>query len=174
MNEKDRKEMLSLLARTRDEFLASVEGVSEEQARLKPSPERWSIVACVEHVVVAEHAMYVGITTRRTPCIPAEKGREQIFLANVADRNRKINAPESARPTGRFGMLAQNVEKFRENRARTIEFVESCSEDLRAFELQHPMAGLISAHECLAILSMHPSRHAKQVHEIRKSFARGT
>jgi hypothetical protein len=173
MNEKEREDFLALLAQTRDEFLASLDGVSEEQAQLKPAPDRWSIVECVEHVVVAEHAMYIGITTRRTPRTSTGEGRERAIMAMASDRSRKFEAPETARPKGRFGTLAQNVEKFRENRARTMEYVASCGEDLRAFELQHPMAGLVTAQECLAIIVAHPSRHAKQIHEARKSFARG-
>src|ERR1700722_13384175 len=113
MDEKDRAEMLATLAQTRDELLASVEGVSEEEAQRKPGPDRWSIVECVEHVVVAEHRMYAGITTRSTPCTPKE-GRERMFLEFAADRSRKLEAPEPARPKGRFGTLAQTLEKFRE------------------------------------------------------------
>jgi hypothetical protein len=36
--------------------------------------------------------------------------------------------------------------------------------------MQHPIGGMVTAQECLAILAMHPARHAAQVREIRQSL----
>jgi uncharacterized damage-inducible protein DinB len=171
MNDQDRAEYLSILARTRDDFLSSLSGITEEESRQKPAPDSWSILECTEHVVAAERGMFIGITQRCTPrTSPGAMNREQEFLRSVADRARKLVAPEFVRPTGRYATLAEAVEKFREHRRRTIEFVSTCRDDLHAVELQHPVAGMVTAQECLAILAMHPSRHAAQIREIRQSL----
>ena len=171
MNDQTRAEYLSILARTRDDFLLSLAGITEEQSRQKPAPDSWSILECTEHVVAAERGMFIGITQRCTPrTSPGAMNREQEFLRSVADRARKLVAPEFVRPTGRYATLAEAVEKFREHRHRTIEFVSTCRDDLHAVELQHPVAGMVTAQECLAILAMHPSRHAAQIREIRQSL----
>lgn len=171
MNEHDRTEYLSLLARTRDEFLSSLAGVSEEQSRQKPDPERWSILECTEHVVAAERGMLIMISERCTPRASMEvTSREQDILRNATDRSRKHVAPERVRPTGRIATLAEGIEKFREHRARSIEYVSNCHADLKAVEIQHPIGGLVNAQECLAILAMHPARHAAQIREIRHSL----
>ena len=170
MDDRSRGEYLLLLARTRDEFLSSLIGVTEEQSRQKPAADRWSILECTEHVVNAERGMLIMITQRCTPRTAPAPDREQELLRHAADRTRKHNAPEQVRPTGRYATLAEAVEKFAEHRARSIDYVSNCRDDLRAIEMQHPMGGKINAQECLAILAMHPSRHAAQIREIRESL----
>jgi DinB superfamily len=171
MNDQDRAEYLAVLARTRDEFLSSLSGITEEQSRQQPSAESWCILECTEHVVTAERGMYIGITQRCTPRTSSgAANREQEFLRLGADRSRKRAAPEFVRPTGRYASLAEAVEKFREQRGQVIEFVSNCCNDLHAVEMTHPIAGVITAQECLAILAMHPARHAAQIREIRQSL----
>ena len=171
MDDQARAEYLAILARTRDEFLSSLSGVTEEQSRRKPAADSWCILECTEHVVTAEQGMYIAITKRCTPrTSPGAANREQEFLRLGADRTRKRAAPEFVRPTGRYASLAQAVEKFREQRGQVIEFVSKCCDDLHAVEMPHPIAGVITAQECLAILAMHPARHAAQIREIRQSL----
>jgi hypothetical protein len=171
MNEQERSNYLDILTRTRDEFLSSLAGVSEEQARLKAAADRWSILECVEHVATAERGMFIGITQRCTPRVAAAaESREKDFLRLGPDRSRKIAAPEFVRPTGRYATLGEAIEKFREQRGRVMEYVSTCHDDLHAVEMPHPVAGIITAQECLAILAMHPSRHAAQIREIRQSL----
>lgn len=172
MDERSRAEYLALLARTRDEFLGTLTGVTEEQARQKPGSDRWSILECTEHVVAAERAMLIMITERCTPRASMEvPDREQKILRSAADRTHKHVAPERVRPTGRYATLSEAIEKFREHRAHSMEFVSNCQSDLKAVEIQHPIGGLVNAQECLAILAMHPARHAAQIREIREVLA---
>jgi hypothetical protein len=77
-------------------------------------------------------------------------------------------APELVRPSGRFASLAEAVEQFVSRRERTIQWVESCSEDLRGLSTLHPAAGQINCYECLWLLIGHPARHAEQIREIRE------
>jgi DinB superfamily len=171
MNDQDRAEYLALLARTRDDFLASLSGITEEQSHRKPAPDRWSVLECTEHVVAAERGMLIMITQRCTPRTnTGVKNREQEFIRYGADRSRKHTAPEQVRPVGRYATLVEAAEKFREHRARTIEFVSRCQDDLRAVEMYHPIGSQITAMECLAILALHPARHAAQIREIRESI----
>jgi DinB superfamily len=170
MNDQERAAYVLLLSRTRDEFLASVSGITEEQSRQKPAPDRWSIIECTEHVISAERGMLIMISQRCTPRTTPAPDREQDFLRHGADRTRKHVAPEQVRPTGRYATFAEAVEKFREHRANSIAFVSNCRNDLRAVEMEHPIGGKINAQECLAILAMHPARHAAQILEIRESL----
>ena len=165
--------MLSVLERTRDEFLGAVAGVSEEQARLKPSSDRWSILECAEHVVSAERGMFTAITQRSAPLSfrrRMARPREEGFLRNGTDRSRKFTTSASLAPTGRLATLADAVKKFREVRAHTIEFVASCRADLRDIEVPHPIGGLVTGQECLALLAVHPARHAAQIREVREAL----
>ncbi len=165
--------MLSVLERTRDDFLNAVAGVTEDQARLKPSSDRWSILECAEHVVSAERGMFTAITQRSAPLSSPNghgHGREEGFLRNGTDRSRKYTTSASLVPAGRYATLAEAVARFRELRAHTIEFVASCRADLRDIEVPHPIGGLVTGQECLALLAVHPARHAAQIREVRQSL----
>jgi uncharacterized damage-inducible protein DinB len=171
MEAHDRQIMLSVLERTRDDFLNAVAGVTEDQAQLKPSSDRWSILECAEHVVSAERGMFTAITQRSAPLSsPNGHGREEGFLRNGTDRSRKYTTSASLAPAGRFATLAEAVARFRELRAHTIEFVAACRADLRDIEVPHPIGGLVTGQECLALLAVHPARHAAQIREVRQSL----
>ena len=168
MDEKERADTMALLARTRDEFLAAVTGVSDAQSVWKPAPDRWSILECAEHVAVAENGMQKLIAERAVAHSRSiTPGRESTILATGADRSQKRVAPERSRPAGRFASLGEAVGAFAKGRGQTIEFIAATPQDLRAMDVQHASHGLITAQECLALLTMHPARHAAQIRELR-------
>ena len=47
-------ELVRRLEKGRDNFLGTLQGISEEQAQAKPPGGGWSILECVEHVTLAE------------------------------------------------------------------------------------------------------------------------
>lgn len=168
MDESERREVLAVLARTRDEYLASLGGVSDAQARWHPAPDQWSVLDCTEHVAVSERGMLQLITVLATPRgEPDRPGREAAIGAMTVDRSRRLDAPTGTRPRGRYATLDEAAAKFRSNRDATLAFVTTCAVDLRTLETTHPLAGLMTASECLSVLAAHPLRHAAQVRELR-------
>jgi uncharacterized damage-inducible protein DinB len=169
----DREFLVALLRESREKFLGSFAGVSEEQSRVHPSPDSWSVLNTVEHLTSAETLMLNLITTQRRPRSGDAANREQVFLQVVADRSRKMQSPESGRPRGRFTTLAEAAAQFKSTRNGVIQFVERHPENLRASEVTHPhpAAGNVSTHEMLIIIAKHAERHAKQIEEIRNASA---
>ena len=171
MDATDRQQILKLLAESREALLSAAANVSEEKARVRPAPDQWSVLDCVEHVAITEHFMLTIIATKLTPAPPSgDRGREELFLREVASRSRKISAPDRAHPTGRFPTLAAALEQFNQSRARSIDFVEHCDKDLRAHTAPHPLFGPITGQEYLIILALHPARHAAQIREVRSTL----
>jgi len=168
----DRQFLVSLLRESRERFLGSFAGVSDEQSRLHPSPECWSVLDTVEHLASAEGIMLGLITAGRAPRSADAPNREQAFLTMVADRSRKMQSPEAGRPRGRFANLAAAAAQFKTTRDGVIQFVEQHPEDLRASEVNHPhpAAGRVSTHEMIIIIAKHAERHAKQIDEIRNTL----
>lgn len=169
----DKEMLLSLLRESREKFLGSFAGVSEEQSRVHPAENCWSVLDTVEHLTSAESLMLKLITTQRKPRSVDAVNREQVFLQVVADRSRKMQSPESGRPRGRFASLAEAAAQFKTTRDGVIQFVEQHPEDLRASEVTHPhpAAGNVSTHEMVIIIAKHAERHAKQIEEIRNIVA---
>jgi uncharacterized damage-inducible protein DinB len=168
----DTEFLVALLRESREKFLGSFAGVSEEQSRLQPAENCWSVLNTVEHLTSAETLMLKLVTTQRRPRSADAANREQVFLQVVADRSRKMQSPESGRPRGRFATLAEAAAQFKDTRDGVIQFVEQHPEDLRASEVTHPHpgAGHVSTHEMVIIIAKHAERHAKQIQEIRETL----
>ncbi|HKV91607.1 MAG TPA: DinB family protein [Candidatus Angelobacter sp.] len=165
----DKQFLLAALQETREIFLNSFAGVTEEQCRLKPAPDQWSVLDTVEHLTTAETIQLKLISTQRAPRPADAPNREHAFLQMIPNRTRKMEAPESAKPMGRFATLAEAAEQFKTTRAGVIRFLEEYNEDLRASEVKHPhpAAGMVSICEMLVAMAMHAKRHAAQIEEIR-------
>ena len=54
MAPKERTEIVDNLERSRQEFMAALAGLTELQAKVRPDPDRWSVLDCVEHVTTVE------------------------------------------------------------------------------------------------------------------------
>jgi uncharacterized damage-inducible protein DinB len=163
----DRDELLEKLNSGRTELLASLDGVSEEQAVVKPATG-WSILECVEHVAIVEENLGRRLMEQSSKAddeLPRQ--REALIVARAADRSRKVPAPEPAHPRGRFTTLSEAVESFCRSREQTITYVSSCQEDLRRLTMEHPLIGAVSGQEMLLMMIGHPFRHAVQIRELR-------
>jgi uncharacterized damage-inducible protein DinB len=171
----DKPFLLAQLQETREIFLNSFAGVTEEQSRLKPAPDQWSVLDTVEHLTTAETIQLKLISTQRTPRPADAPNREHAFLQMIPARTHRMEAPESAKPIGRFATLAEAAEQFKTTRAGVIQFLEQYTEDLRASEVKHPhpAAGMVSICEMLVAMAMHAKRHAAQIEEIRKTLKLG-
>lgn len=165
----DKQFLLAQLQETRGIFLNSFAGVTEEQSRLKPAADQWSVLDTVEHLTTAETIQLRLISTQRTPRPADAPNREHAFLQMIPSRTHKMEAPESAKPIGRFATLAEAAEQFKTTRAGVIQFLEQHTEDLRASEVKHPhpAAGMVSVCEMLVAMAMHAKRHAAQIEEIK-------
>src|SRR5262249_56733010 len=125
--------MLASLRSGRETILDALRGVSEMQCAKRPAAGKWSILECVEHLVLVEDYLFGRIIAsvevegstlnRRREAAIAERGR---------DRTKPIEAPAVARPTGRFLTLNEATNAFVASRDKTVEFVEACTDDLRA------------------------------------------
>ena len=171
----DKPFLLTQLQETREIFLNSFAGVTEEQCRLKAAPNSWSVLDTVEHLTTAETVQLKLISTQRTPRAANAQNREQGFLQMIPNRTYKMESPESARPIGRFATLADAAEQFKTTRAGVIRFLEQYTEDLRTSEVKHPhpAAGMVSICEMLVAMAMHAKRHAKQIDEIKATLKFG-
>jgi uncharacterized damage-inducible protein DinB len=168
----DKNFLVSLLRESRENFLGSFAGVSEEQSRLHPAENCWCVLDTVEHLTSAEGIMLRLITTQRRPRSADAANREQVFLQVVGDRSRKMQSPEGGQPRGRFADLAEAALQFKTTRDSVIQFVEQHPDDLRASEVTHPhpAAGNVSTYEMVIIIAKHAERHAKQIEEIRNTL----
>jgi DinB superfamily len=154
------------LRRSCDRFLAVVADVPEALRDIREDDDRWSIMDCAEHVCRAEELMSVSLQQRRQIDAAPDPGKDAVIRKIALDRSRKIPAPTQARPTGRHRSLKEAAHAFRTVRERNIAFIESLDEDLRRSTCLHPL-GIFDSYQFIAIMALHPERHASQIEEIK-------
>src|SRR4051794_12687442 len=103
----DKAFLAALLRESREKFLGSFAGVSDEDSRLRPMPDCWCVLETVEHLTLSEVFMLKLVTSQRVPRSADAPDREQLFLHGAADRSRKMRSPEGGRPCGRFASLTE-------------------------------------------------------------------
>lgn len=169
----ERTRLVKHLRETRKAFVDATTGLTDAQWTFKPSAERWSIAECAEHIALSEDGLYDLVTkkTLKGPVSPVNlaeaRERDEVILKRVVDRSQTAQAPEFLRPSGRFPTRAALLEHFNQSRDRTIAFVESTQEDLRAHSTPHPIFKAMDAYHWLLLISAHSSRHTAQINEVK-------
>ena len=167
-----KSEIIEILEKSRSEFSDALQGVSEEQASRRPEADRWSVLECVEHVVFVERRFLGRLES--APLQPAsmpDKQKEAQLAVRVADRTVRAQAPEPARPTGKFSTLAEAVADFQEARSQTIHFANNRHADLYSLSLEHPRFGVLNGYEFLILMANHARRHTAQIRETRAAIS---
>ncbi|MGA3187228.1 MAG: DinB family protein [Bryobacteraceae bacterium] len=179
ITDQERETALALLARSRTAVLNAVDGVTEEQARWKHAPERWSILEYIEHLAVSDDAL-VGMVKRSLQS-PAKietgeerRAREQKIRETPIPRGAN-RAPEILKPVARFDSLADAVSAFLAARERTIAYAQSTTDDLRSHYAPHSVLGSLDGYQWLCGNARHAESHAAHVMELRgmPDFPRG-
>lgn len=168
MDPNEKSEIINGLQSGLDTLLLSIKGLTEASAIRKPAEGKWSVLECMEHIALAEDHMFSQLASASLADSPQiNKGREALIRRRGADRTRKVEAPDVARPKGTFQSLEDASKHFLESRRRTMDFVRNGDADLRAMMASHPILGPVNCYEMLLIMSAHPFRHSQQIQEIR-------
>jgi hypothetical protein len=169
MEHAEKVEALRELQAGRDALGAALVGVDDAMAAHKPSRESWSILDCVEHLVITERYLLTRLQAAEHADRPFEKSRRERKIAMLAaDRSRRTKAPEEAHPHGDFATLGEAVATFDAIRAEVKSWVENCAGDPRCMMTDHPLiSGPVTCSETLIMIAAHPARHAQQIEEIR-------
>ncbi|HXV73661.1 MAG TPA: DinB family protein [Sphingomonadales bacterium] len=167
----DREAMLAHLQKTQKALDDATKGLSPAQWNFKPAPDRWSIAEAYEHITLGESMLFdmiqKGVSAPATPekKVAAAAEKDAQVQTMIADRSRKFQAPEPLQPTGRWS-LDEMKKEFTARRGKSIEFVKTAPQDLRAHVMAGP-AGELDAVQWIYCLSAHAERHTAQILEVK-------
>jgi hypothetical protein len=171
MSPERRAEIVRLLEESGKGFQAAVAEVPHEHVVMCPGPDRWSVFQIVEHVAIAENGMFRMLSTAGPVESSLEDAEKEAFIASRADnREARFQAPERAKPTGRFADLSEALNRFAEARQKTIQFARETELDLYRVSASHPAFGLVNGYELLMIMAGHARRHTHQIAETVRSL----
>jgi hypothetical protein len=173
MTMEERTNVMNWLEESRAEFLAAIDGVTEEQWKWKPAPERWSVGETAEHIVLAE-AMLFGTVQKAVAAPPnpeweeKTKGKTEFIERVMAPRLGKATAPEPIVPSGKLTQ-AQVRETFLKQRAEIVKFAAGTEVALKEHTVEHPFPvfGTLNAYQWLIYVPLHTMRHDKQIAEVK-------
>ncbi len=173
LTDAERTRAVDYLEQTRKDFLAAVDGLSEEQWKFKPAPERWSIAETAEHIAQSEETIWHVVREKlmKSPPSPDRRGetkeKDEIVLKAVPDRSRKFQAPERLQPTGRWSSRDELLKSFEEARSAEIAFLKETKEDMRSRFEEHPFLKTLDAYQWLLLNGAHGKRHTAQILEVK-------
>ncbi len=171
MTSAERAYLLEQLEATQKTVLSSIQGVSDAQWKFKPAPNVWSVQECAEHIILAEDYLLTTTTDKilKTPAAPrlatANAEYDRKFFEGIQDRSNKATAPEPIVPAGKFASPADAAREFTARRAKTIAYVKSTNDDLRAHAVPGPV-GQMDGYQFLVLLASHSARHSAQIREV--------
>ena len=173
MTSDERAKVLTLLTESRDQFLQSIEDLSEAQWRWKPAPDRWSVAECAEHIILAEKGLFARLqqAVANPPNADWEQktGQKAGFIERVMpNRTGKAKAPEEIVPTGKLSR-AEVLAQFAEERVPVVKFAEETQVALKEHTSEHPFAvfNTLNAYDWLIYIPLHTMRHVKQIQEVK-------
>ena len=172
MTSEEREKVIQLLHDSQKEFIALVEGLSDEQWKWKPTPERWSVGEVAEHILLAEGSLFAkmkeALDSPPNPEWEAKTaGKTETLLKIMAPRLGKAVAPEPIQPNGKLSR-SEIMSRFAEARAGTVKFTEETQLALKEHTSEHPFKffGTLNAYQWLIYIPLHNMRHDKQIQEV--------
>jgi hypothetical protein len=175
MTDAERAALVTELKASQQAVVDTVKALTPEQMTFKPGPDRWSVAECVEHIAATEPMLFGFIQGKvlKTPeASEADRakvaGKDTGVMEMVTNRTKKFQAPAEIRPNGRWSGRDELLKAFGDARAKTIDWVQTTKDDLRAHMLSGP-AGDLDGYQWMMYLSGHTRRHLAQMKEVMES-----
>lgn len=162
----DRQRLIAHFEMTESWLADEVSHLSPAQMNYRMSPGSWSVLDCVEHLVLSEREYWAMLRT----AMAARPSRDESPSEDVdrlwygIDRTERTKTVPSETPKGQFRELAPALAAFRDLRATLLNYVRTSQEDWR----HHMIPGWRrDAFQWLLMISAHSQRHILQIREIR-------
>ncbi|WP_461534352.1 DinB family protein [Sinomicrobium sp.] len=153
-------------------ILDATKGLTDEQLNFKASPEKWSILECLEHIVITEPMLFgfekEALSKPATPERRSElKLKDSDIKSVVIDRSHKAKAPAEMSPSGKYKDVQSALNDLQEHRKLILSYLEDYSmDDLRNHILEGPL-GAIDAYQFMLFIPGHAARHTLQMQEVK-------
>jgi hypothetical protein len=166
-------QIMEEIDKTRERLYQRVEGLTDEQATARPTPNAWSLAEIVEHLSLLEdrllRMMTMMLTKAESAGVPRAPDAPPVLMKPFTldefierARNEKYTAPEAVRPGGQAS-LADSLAKLRRSREELRALrprIEAT--DLSGVTYPHPAFGPLNFYQWLALIGMHEERHLRQ------------
>ena len=173
MNYQTISEIYEANDKIRANLKALVADLPDDAASALADGEKWTVGEFVEHIsIVDEGIMRISAKLLNES---KENGKAANGAAKLSEefveklsgaRDEKFEAPERVRPTGTKS-IAESLAKMDETRQK-LEELKPLFETVDCSDLKfpHPAFGPLTAHDWLALLGGHETRHIRQIENV--------
>lgn len=149
----------SLAQQGHEQVLASIDGLSDEQATFKPGPDDWSVLQTMRHIVAGKEG------TARV-CAMLARGERP---GDVGGEGQDVNQRDEARRE-KFASLSEAREAAIAAHRELLEFVNTLSADSDMdATYPHQFFGELNCREWAVFQRVHDADHAQQIDAIKAS-----
>jgi hypothetical protein len=162
----ERQRLISHLDMTERWLADEVSGLSPAQLAFKPSPDAWSIMQVVDHLMVVGPIYWNDLqeAMKRPPAGTIPSGTDADILWYGIDRTNREKAIPSEVPKGSLRDLRQGLDAIRRQHAQLRQYIRTTSDDLRSRVVERQRS---DAYQWALLISTHEQRHIMQVREIK-------
>jgi len=152
--------VVTALRRNATTIAAQAADVGDEQARWKPSPDKWSILEVVTHLADEE--------------VEDFRARVRSTLEQPEAEWAPID-PEGWAVQRRYneGRLAESLTRFMDERAQSIAWLESLEAPDWSLAYVHPKWGPFAAGDLLTAWVAHDHIHVRQLNRLQREYLVG-
>ena len=176
------EEVINYLDTERSALGKAVESVPPELRDKQPGADRWSVAQVLQHLMIIEKRIGLGmtkwVTDARTGGIGPETETASVMnslpLELIIDRSQRRTSPEEVRPSGDIDAASAwaALEKSRET--LRAAFLVGDGMALSQVIQPHPVLGPINLYQWMLFVGSHEIRHTAQVIEIAEQLSAGS
>ncbi|HZI52195.1 MAG TPA: DinB family protein [Chitinophagaceae bacterium] len=171
LSSQERKFAVSQLRETKTDLLKSIRGLTTVQLNFRINPEKWSIKEHLEHIAVAEKALWGKLeTAMKKPAAP-----EKRHLVKMSDID-VVEAVSGENPYGLYAGFVQPVDIswashseaaniFKSSRSKHLKYIKTTTGDLRN-RFIHLSLGWVDCYQFILFMTAYCDGHIRQIQDI--------
>lgn len=166
------------------EIKTSFNSLSQEEFNWKPSPDKWSIAECMQHLLIVYSKYQLQLPQKITPhALKDTKNspHKSWFMGRVfkkfvnPNKKRKVPAPKGLQPPSKSDYPLSLQQEFIQYLEEVIRFVEKADElniDISKVSLNSSVTSLIKFNlgDYFEIESMHSRLHLAQMKRVQQKM----
>lgn len=176
------EEVINYLDTERTALREAVERVPPELRDKQPGVDRWSVAQVLQHLLIIEKRIGLGMTKWVTDARTSEVGPEtetssvmnSVPLQLIIDRSQRRNAPDEVRPQGDIDAESAWAALEQSRASLRAAFLAGNGLALSQVIQPHPVLGPINLYQWMLFVGSHEMRHTAQVIEIAEQLNAGS
>ncbi|WP_102029009.1 DinB family protein [Salirhabdus sp. Marseille-P4669] len=159
--------MKEFISKAREELLAAVENLSDQQLNFVVEEGTWSIMQVLEHLYLIEKSVAKGLAKE----VEKEHGKQTeekpIHLTPI--RKKRVDAPAFSIPSNDFVPLIAMKRKLDGSRDALLQAIAGVDEEtLQSKSMPHMVFGDLNLKQWVEFIGFHEQRHLEQIKEVKE------